>query len=83
MNREIEQLASDVKTVPEYDTDEVECMNMGDDQILVKRLLAVIYQTRDVLKEIMSWEENEQMTWANKARQSIAACEQVLGEEKS
>ena len=30
-------------------------------------------QLLEVLKEIMSWEENETMTWAKKARAAIAA----------
>ena len=38
-----------------------------------KRLSNLNKEILEVLKEIMSWEENETMTWAKKARAAIAA----------
>jgi hypothetical protein len=38
----------------------------------LRRLHAVNQELLEALKEIMSWEENDQMTWAPKARSAIA-----------
>ena len=38
----------------------------------LRRLHAVNQELLTVMKEIMSWEENEQMTWGQKARAAIA-----------
>jgi mevalonate kinase len=38
----------------------------------LRRLHEVNQELLEALKEIMSWEENEQMTWAQKARAAIA-----------
>jgi hypothetical protein len=43
----------------------------------LRRLHAVNAELLEVLKEIMSWEENEQALWAKKARAAIARAEQV------
>ena len=41
------------------------------------RLIAAAPELLEVLKEIMSWEENEQALWAKKARAAIAKAEEV------
>jgi hypothetical protein len=38
----------------------------------LRRLHEVNQELLAVMKEIMSWEENEQMTWGQKARAAIA-----------
>ena len=43
----------------------------------LRRLHAANAEMLAVLKEIMSWEENEQALWAKKARAAIARAEEV------
>jgi hypothetical protein len=41
----------------------------------LRRLHAVNAELLEALKEIMSWEENDEMTWAPKARTAISKAE--------
>jgi hypothetical protein len=43
----------------------------------LRRLHSVNAEMLAVLKEIMSWEENEQALWAKKARAAIAKADEV------
>jgi hypothetical protein len=43
----------------------------------LRRQHEVIAEMLAVLKEIMSWEENEQALWAKKARAAISKAEEV------
>ncbi len=43
----------------------------------LRRLHSVNAELLEVLKEIMSWEENEQALWAKKARAAIKKAEEV------
>lgn len=48
-----------------------------DEELANARLIAAAPELLEVLKEIMSWEENEQMRWAQKARAAIAKATEV------
>ena len=55
------------------------CVTPLEGQEANARLIATAPELLEALQEIMSWEENEQMTWAQKAR---AAITKATGETK-
>ncbi len=50
----------------------LECAGQNEAAAELRRLHEVNQELLAVMKEIMSWEENEQMTWGQKARAAIA-----------
>ena len=50
----------------------LECAGQNEAAAELRRLHELNQELLAVMEEIMSWEENEQMTWGQKARAAIA-----------